>query len=478
MSIASLRIPRSLSLSLFLLVPLLPPWPAQNTCCAEPPQVRVLANVAYGNEVPDAQRLCAFLVQTPQPAPVVVQILSGGWSSAPPRDANPEPFRPYLDAGFSVVAVAHRTVDETVHWPAPADDIARAIQYIRAHAQEWGVDSQRIAVKGRSSGGHVALMVGFGPDRRAPQSEDPIARESSRPTCILAGSPPTDLVLHMKELLGGPDRQEYLWNRMRCLLGAGQEELTLEQLLPRLKPLSPVEYVTQDSPPVFLMSQGPADAFWPGDARLTWEAHTPITCLILANKLKELGVPHEVCILPAEGGRGGASPFTQRELAFLRKCLNVTASEPPAPTRIRQARDEERTSPSARSAAVTPASRIVLEPQTGAMQVTARVPNLDNQAFALGIPETIGCREAMLVNFTEAKVEWQGPDAEGVVSCSWGPGGRISYSLRLIPADDLVDVEMTVRNHTEFSGATYSRSIASTRSPPRPFRTGNCSGPI
>ena len=94
--------------------------------------------------------------------------------------------------------------------------------------------------------------------------------------------------------------------------------------------------------------------------------------------------------------------------------------------------------------------RIALQPQPGAMQVTARVPALDNQAFALGVPETIGCREAMLVNFPEATIEWQGPDREGVVSCSWGPGGRIFYSLRLIPAEDYVDLEMTIHNHTEF----------------------------
>jgi hypothetical protein len=92
----------------------------------------------------------------------------------------------------------------------------------------------------------------------------------------------------------------------------------------------------------------------------------------------------------------------------------------------------------------------VLRPQPGAMQVTARVPALGNQAFALGIPETIGCREAMLVNFPEAKIDWQGPDEHGVVSCSWGPGGRIAYTLRLVPADDYIDVEMTIRNHTEF----------------------------
>lgn len=115
---------------------------------------------------------------------------------------------------------------------------------------------------------------------------------------------------------------------------------------------------------------------------------------------------------------------------------------PPATTR--------EPSPGSEHSAAVGSRRITLQPQPGAMQVTASVPGLDHQRFALGIPETIGCREAMLVNFPEARIEWQGPDAAGAVSCSWGPGGRISYALRLIPAEDYVDVEMTIRNHTEF----------------------------
>ncbi len=98
----------------------------------------------------------------------------------------------------------------------------------------------------------------------------------------------------------------------------------------------------------------------------------------------------------------------------------------------------------------TTADRIVLCPQQDAMLVTAQVPGLNNQRFALGIPETIGCREAMLVNFPEARIDWSEPDADGAVSCAWGPGGRIYYSLRLVPGTDYVDLEMTVRNHTEF----------------------------
>jgi creatinine amidohydrolase len=253
----------------------------------------------------------------------------------------------------------------------------------------------------------------------------------------------------MSELLKSADRQEYLWERMRSLLGAGREELTVEELTRRLKSLSPIEIVTKDAPPVLLLHPGPADAFWPGDVRLKWDVHTPITGLILAKKLKELGVTHELVMIPEGQGRRDGGVASDRELGFLRQHLQLTGDRPAPPARPGAARGTE-PSPGPRRQAATSPVRSSLQPQPGAMQVTARVPGLDNQAFALGIPETIGCREAMLVNFPEAKIDWQGPDADGIVSCSWGPGGRISYALRLIPAADYVDVEMTVRNHTEF----------------------------
>ncbi len=299
---------------------------------AELRKARLIEDVAYGRDAPEAQVLNAHLIQSPQPSPVLVQIISGGWNSSPPPRAPAASIQPYLDAGISVVFVAHRSISDTVHWPAPADDLARAIQFIRAHASDWGIDPQRIAVKGRSSGGHVALMVGFGPDRAKPDSHDPVGRQASRPTCILAGSAPTDLAQQMSELLKSADRQEYLWERMRSLLGAGREEMTVEELTRRLKPLSPIEIVTQDAPPVLLMHPGPADAFWPGDARLKWDVHTPITGLILAKKLKELGVPHELLMIPEGQGRRDGGVALDHELAFLRRNLGVSNDPPPPST--------------------------------------------------------------------------------------------------------------------------------------------------
>jgi creatinine amidohydrolase len=136
--------------------------------------------------------------------------------------------------------------------------------------------------------------------------------------------------------------------------------------------------------------------------------------------------------------------------ALVRAVIEKLHREPPA-TEGGEAR-QGRSRPVIRQASLRGQrdDRIVLEPDQGKMAVRAHVPGLKGAGFTLGIPETIGCREAMLVNFPEAKVEWSGPDQEGAVSCMWGPGGRISYTARLIPAEDYVDVEMTVRNHTEF----------------------------
>jgi acetyl esterase len=287
--------------------------------------VRVLEHISYGTEAPQAQVLNAYLVRRQTPTAVIVQIVSGGWNSAPPQRVNLAPFQPYLDAGISVIVAAHRPIGPDIHWPAPGDDIARAIQFVRSRAGAWGIDPNRIAAKGRSSGGHLALMAGFGPDRVSRASADPVERQSSRPNCLVAGAAPTDLVLQVSELLKDSDRQAGFRKLMTTLVGGAPGAMSQDELLARLKALSPIEYVTRDSPPVFLTSQGPADAFWPGDARLKWDVHTPITSLILEKKLKELQVPYELVISPG-GGRGDTT-LLRRELAFLTKHLHLTADQ-------------------------------------------------------------------------------------------------------------------------------------------------------
>ncbi len=50
-------------------------------------------------------------------------------------------------------------------WPAQLVDVKTAIRYIKANADLFGIDKNRVAIMGTSSGGHLsqmtALTMGF-----------------------------------------------------------------------------------------------------------------------------------------------------------------------------------------------------------------------------------------------------------------------------------------------------------------------------
>jgi endo-1,4-beta-xylanase len=60
-------------------------------------------------------------------------------------------------------------------------DVQRAIRLVRNHAQEWGLDKERIGVIGFSAGGELAALASIRFDSGTPNSTDSIERESSKP---------------------------------------------------------------------------------------------------------------------------------------------------------------------------------------------------------------------------------------------------------------------------------------------------------
>lgn len=65
----------------------------------------------------------------------------------------------YAEAGFVVASVEYRTGNEAV-FPAPLVDAKAAVRYLRAHAKEFCVDSERIVSMGESAGGAIACLLG------------------------------------------------------------------------------------------------------------------------------------------------------------------------------------------------------------------------------------------------------------------------------------------------------------------------------
>ena len=59
--------------------------------------------------------------------------------------------------GIDAFVVQYRVAPH--HFPLPLLDARRALRYVRFHAEEFGIDKNRIAVMGSSAGGHLAAFV-------------------------------------------------------------------------------------------------------------------------------------------------------------------------------------------------------------------------------------------------------------------------------------------------------------------------------
>jgi acetyl esterase len=145
-----------------------------------PPIPPTQANVHYG---PHARNLMdVWTVDTPKPAPVLISIHGGAFRHGQKKISS-RYLRECLDSGMAVVTLTYRFVDEAIA-PAQFQDVARAIQFIRHNAAAWNLDPTRIASSGGSAGAGLSLWLGFHDDLADPDSTDPVARQSTRLTCM------------------------------------------------------------------------------------------------------------------------------------------------------------------------------------------------------------------------------------------------------------------------------------------------------
>ncbi|MGF1489408.1 MAG: alpha/beta hydrolase fold domain-containing protein [Prochloraceae cyanobacterium] len=91
--------------------------------------------------------------------PTLVVIYGGAWRSGSPDGY--EDFNCYLAArDYCVIAVDYRHAPK-YKFPAQLEDVTAALKYIRDRSEELEVDRERMAVMGRSAGGHLALLSAY-----------------------------------------------------------------------------------------------------------------------------------------------------------------------------------------------------------------------------------------------------------------------------------------------------------------------------
>lgn len=258
---------------------------------AQSANTEIVPDVVYGHKAGMALTFDVIQPAGERNGAAVLYMVSGGWFSIwSPPERTAARFSGLLDEGFTVFAVRHGS-SPRFYVPEAHADVDRALRYIGLHADEWGVDPERLGVYGGSAGGHLSLMLGLAPDHGGPAAEggrvrdpsapitaregdDEIASASDRVAAVVAYYPPVDL-----RPLTGPSERFPALNFDPSLAGD----------------ISPILFVTPDDPPTLLI-HGDADDLVPISNSETLYA-----------KLQEAGVESEFITIPG-GDHGFSDP--------------------------------------------------------------------------------------------------------------------------------------------------------------------------
>lgn len=121
-----------------------------------------------------------------------VWVLSSGWnSSADMAKGHARYFDRLAERGYTVFAAAHRS-QPAFSIADAAEDVHAAVGFVRANAQRFGVDPDRLGACGASAGGHLALLLGTTGRPADPKASDTAARAGSRVAAVGCFYPPTD----------------------------------------------------------------------------------------------------------------------------------------------------------------------------------------------------------------------------------------------------------------------------------------------
>jgi acetyl esterase/lipase len=221
------------------------------------------------------------------PRPLVVFFHGGGFRQGDKVSVPIRLLKGCLDRGISVASANYRLSHQAIY-PAPMLDGALAIQYIRANAKELGIDPRRIAASGDSAGAGISLWIGFHDDLADPKSDDPVARESTRLTCMgVNGAQASYDPRFIKALIGGRAHEH---PALPAFFGMKRDEdATDPAVIKRFEESSPINYISKDDPPVFLLYAEPKGPIRP-DARVGEGIHHPKFGDALKAKLEPLGI--------------------------------------------------------------------------------------------------------------------------------------------------------------------------------------------
>lgn len=234
--------------------------------------------------------LDAFVPEGKGPFATCILVHGGGFTKGDKQTFITPIFEPLAKAGFTWFTINYRLAPQH-QWPACSDDVASAIKWVKAHAAEYKVDVNRIALIGESAGGYLVSAAGV------------IGKGETRVAAVVPFYAPHNLVTHVRRR-----------NELRGLAGLIGRDTLDEETWTKLAIMSPFHQMRAGLPP-FLLIHGDADTTVDYDQSVEFQA-----------KMKAAGNACDLITIPGGGhGMGGwaklNSDYAAQMIAWLRKTL-------------------------------------------------------------------------------------------------------------------------------------------------------------
>ncbi|MCG8652950.1 MAG: alpha/beta hydrolase, partial [Pirellulales bacterium] len=189
----------------------------------------------------------AFPKDRAQPAPCVVLIHGGAWRQGDKRHLAPQ-IIDFAKRGYVAATLQYRFCPKH-HFPAQVEDVKCAVRYLRAHAEQYGIDPERFGAVGFSAGAHLSMMLGTMDAGDGLEGEGGWPDQSSKVQAVVSFFGPTEL--HADDI---PPRSIPL---VADFIGGDKEDLR-----EAYQQASPLTYVSKGDA-AMLLFQGTEDVLVP-----------------------------------------------------------------------------------------------------------------------------------------------------------------------------------------------------------------------
>ena len=202
-----------------------------------------MRDLRYADGSTNAHVLDLYIPARPDhPLPVLLWIHGGGYNKG---DKSPCPAALIAPDGFIVAAINYRLSSESP-FPAQIMDIKGAVRWLRAHASDYGIDSDRFGVWGGSSGGHLAALLGTsGGNSELEGDIGGNLNQSSRVQAVCDWYGPTDMSKIYEQVAPDNRFKQHPELSPIAMLFGGMEKATPKML----QLANPIAYISKDNPP-------------------------------------------------------------------------------------------------------------------------------------------------------------------------------------------------------------------------------------